>query len=86
MLNVTTNFTDNTGLVKASDMKPMQLGTIADRNDKRYGDVVMRTQGSHYELMNLSKPMPDRCWSGAPPPFLIKLLEEGSTITLSQTT
>tara|TARA_R110000850_G_scaffold268104_1_gene399348 strand:- start:186 stop:452 length:267 start_codon:yes stop_codon:yes gene_type:complete len=88
MLKVTTNFTEEPTLIKAKDMKPMQIGIVRQESmGDVNGHIVMRTQTSgSFELMDLSRPRPDSCWSIGGPSFMVELLKDGQSITLSQTT
>ena len=87
MLKVKTNVTEEPTLIHACDMEPMQIGIIRQHPMGDIdGCIVMRTQrADSFELMNLSKPRPDGYWSVGPS-FMVELLKNGQSITLSQTT
>tara|TARA_R110000822_G_scaffold35050_2_gene98995 strand:+ start:1330 stop:1596 length:267 start_codon:yes stop_codon:yes gene_type:complete len=73
--------------IKVEDMLPMQIGIVCDNVANLYnGDIVMRTQSQKkFEVMNLSNPEIDGCWSGSVSGFSVKLLGRNHTITLTQT-
>lgn len=74
--------TVDTSIIKMSEMKILQIGVIIPDDDKfnyNYcvGDIVMRTQSlSEFEVMNLSRPGPENCWSCPNVRIKVKLLPE----------
>jgi hypothetical protein len=84
MLHLKVNFKEEPKLIQAREMQPMQIGMICDEMAGiNEGHIVMRTQSrSKFELMNLSNPKTDRCWTNRPT-FMVELLQDGQSITLS---
>lgn len=70
-------------IIPMEDMKPLQVGRIYDKDCTEYnGHFVMRTAStSKFEVMSLSHPGADTCWSGSPT-LLVELLPPGEKITL----
>ena len=71
-------------IAKTKPMYQMQLLEVCViSTDCSYGDhVVMRTaSSSHFEVMCLTDPRPDSCWTGRPN-LLVRELYPGETYTL----
>ena len=69
-------------VVQMKDMKPLQVGVVVDRGMYE-GTVVMCTATSgKQEVMNLSDPGKDRCWTGGVCPFLVRLLPPGEKVVV----
>jgi hypothetical protein len=69
-------------LIEMRDMKPCQIGII---EDSEYGDsdeIVMRTaETNKFEVMSLSNPNEDNCWTGNPT-IKVRLLPPGTKIMI----
>ena len=70
-------------IIPMEDMKPLQVGRINDKDCTRYnGFIVMRTASfDKFEVMDLSNPGANDCWSGSST-LLVELLPPGEKITL----
>lgn len=71
-------------IVRMCDMEPGQIGVVEDENSSiENGTIVMRTlSNSLAEVMNMSEPRRDNCWTGTFPNTRIRLFEPGTRITL----
>lgn len=68
-------------IVKMCDMPPCSIGRVVDRGNYE-GVLVMRTASQEVgEVMNLSNPGPDKCWTGIPY-TQVRLLKPGEKIVL----
>lgn len=68
-------------IVTMKDMKPLEIGHVINSNGEK-GGLVMRTASiDKFEVMILSNPEPDGCWSGAST-LKVRLLPAGSRVTL----
>jgi hypothetical protein len=65
------------------DLKPCEIAVIVDNVNDYYGEIVMRTANdSAFEVMSLSKPGRNRCWTMPTIKILVKKLKKNDEITL----
>lgn len=82
MLEIVTEETKKGKIVQMKDMKPLEIGVIVDHEPSYAGTYVMRTASTKkFEVMNLSKPGPDKC-SDSDARWEARLLEPGEEIKL----
>ena len=66
--------------IEMGEMNPCDIGVVVDWSNN--GAIVMRTASiDHFEVMSLSNPKPDLCWT-IPNSLKVRLLKKGETITL----
>ena len=85
MIEIAETKTKEIPTVKMRNMKPMQVGVVVTDDCKQgyIGRYVMRTASTEkFEVMDLSKPGQNKCWTGNPN-LEVRLLEEGESITLT---
>jgi hypothetical protein len=64
-----------------SEMEPGQLGRILAGRHEHH--IVMRTLSTEdVEIMDLSDPTPDSCWTGCIPDRVVELLPPGTIVQL----
>jgi len=64
-MKTTINIIKNDKEIRMDELEPFQMAIIVGDEGCYEGNIVMRTQSSYTkEIMNLSNPEPDRCWSG----------------------
>lgn len=70
-------------LIRMDDLKPLEVAIIKDDNYPEYaGKIVMRTASLlHFEVINLTNPRIDGCWS-KPATLLVEKLTEPIIIKL----
>ena len=67
------------------DMKPLQIGRIVETGFEHNGEFVMRTASTDkFEIMSLSKPKENGCWTYSCE-FEVELLPPGTQIILEIT-
>jgi len=65
-----------------SFMQPLEVCVVVDNQCSVKGELVMRTSSkSTFEVMSISNPFEDNCWSGTPA-ILVRDLEMGEEYTL----
>jgi hypothetical protein len=70
-------------IIPMSQMQPLQVGVIVVDDPTYEGHYVMRTQSAHrFEVMNLSKPSPDFCWTNDGCTLKVRLLRKDEKVTL----
>ena len=85
MFKVTEAPKDTRRGITMADMKPLDIGVIVSGDDEYMGQIVMRTASTaRFEVMRLSNPKPNRCWTyGAT--VRVRLLCPGDEVTLTVT-
>ena len=64
------------------EMQPLEVCVIV-ANGSYVGHVVMRTASiTHFEVMDLTDPRPDSCWTGRLANLAVRELYPGETYTL----
>jgi len=64
------------------DMKPLEIGRIIETSSSYNGHYVMRTASStNFEVIDLSKPGEDGCWT-EPEEMKVELLSEMDTLVI----
>ena len=70
-------------ILTMADLKPCQLAVVVEDNNYR-GTIVMRTASiSQFEVMDLSNPGEDNCWTGKGNWMRLRLLPKGTKVTLT---
>ena len=70
--------------IPMNQLKPCQLARIQDSDS--HGEIVMRTSSvAKFEVMSLSKPEPDRCWTNETVNIPVVPFLPGESITLTCT-
>ena len=88
MFSIKVNATNKRRVIRATEMKPGQIGFIID-DPTHGGQIVMRTSSDpnfcneRPEIMNLSDLGPGRCWTGSFAKFDVELLNPGESVTLT---
>jgi len=78
---VKTEMKEEDQIIRMCDMKPLQVGIVVDNSYT--GTIVMRTTDiNRFEVMDLTKPGPDCCWTDIECDHKVKLLPPGETITI----
>jgi len=79
------DFPSHAKTVPMKNMKPCDIGIIKDSVGYYDGHVVMRTAStSQFEVMNLTSPGQDKCWTDEPD-IAVELLAPGTEIVLRVT-
>jgi len=80
---VSVNKKEDSRIVPMSDMKPGQVGiTVNEALNIYKNHYVMRTTSTpNFEVMDLSDPRPNACWT-KPNPTKVRLLNPDEKITL----
>lgn len=85
MFTVIDKTTKNPNTITMGNMKPGDIGRIIDVGKgvkSHFGELVMRTLSTTgFEVMNLTCPTPDSCWS-VRNGMLVELLKPGTEIIL----
>lgn len=71
-------------VIPISEMKPLDVGRV--RNGLWEGEIVMRTASEHkFEVMVLSNPHEDRCWTSenCQEHILVHLFGRGTRLTFT---
>lgn len=72
---------DNT-FIEMYKMEPLQVGELVDSSYKPLGEYVIRTSSTdRVEVMNLSSPGPDSCWTDDLS-TVVRLLKPGEKIVV----
>ena len=88
MIKLLTKIENEVDDIPMSEMKPLDIGVITsttmEQNVPYIGKLVMRTASNLYpEVMLLSNPREDNCWtSPLVPDIRVRLLKPGTQITL----
>lgn len=81
MIKIIEKKTTDSLIIPMSEMKPLQVGVIVDGIHK--GFVVMRTASIfQVEIMDLSNPRKDSCFTSPIPNLQVKLLAPGEKIVV----
>ena len=71
-------------VIRMMDMEPLQLGVIVDDFNCN-NTVVMRTASrDKIEIIDLSEPEANGCWTIKACPLMVRLFAKGESITLTQ--
>jgi hypothetical protein len=79
------NYFAEDGLIGIGELKPCEIAVIVDRSCDYFGEIVMRTSSdSKFEVMSLSKPGENKCWTypSIQAKIMVKKLKKGDEITL----
>lgn len=79
MFRIKETVTKEDNVINMRDLKPCEIARIIDPKNYYFGDIVMRT--AHDEVMSLSKPGKNNCWT-IPVNLLVERLKKGDEITL----
>ena len=72
----------NKRIVPMKDMKPLEIGIIVEKGSNYIGNYVLRTAyTSNFEVMDLSNPGEDSCWT-EPEEIKVELLSEMDTLVI----
>lgn len=81
MFKIHTTAQDDPTYISMKDLKPLQLAKVVEGEYE--GHIVMRTACTEpTEVMDLSDPTEDSCWTGDIPYYEVELLPKGTIITL----
>jgi hypothetical protein len=73
---------EETKIIPMRDMEPLDIGIVIEEDGGYRDSIVMRTASPYsFEVMDLSHPGADGCWTGEPT-LEVRLLEKGTKITL----
>lgn len=84
MFNTKLNNEIELNTIPMNEMKPCQIGIIISSYDNKYNStLVMRTASTNnFEIMDLTHPGTDSCWSKGVS-LRVQLLQKGDSITLT---
>lgn len=68
-------------MIPMSEIKPLDIGIVVQEGDYNNFVVLRTASTSKFEVMSLTAPRPDFCWT-TNSPLLVRLLEPGESITL----
>lgn len=82
MFKIKVDVSKEDGVIQMKDLEPCEISKIVEYTNGYYGEIVMRTADTKgFEVMSLSKPGKNRCWT-CPVHILVKRLKEGAEVTL----
>lgn len=70
-------------IIRMRDMRPLQIAEVVDRNTDSFGHIVMRTASLvQFEVMSLTSPGEDECWSYSDVSLKVRLLNEDEYVDI----
>ena len=74
--------TDARKVIPMCEMEPLQIGVI-ESGDSHQGHIVMRTASTnHFEVMDLTEPEEDNCWSSGSVAVKVELFRKSEVVIL----
>lgn len=75
---------DDELLITMGEMKPLQIAIVKDKQSSGNGEIVMRTADKdRFEVMSLSKPGVNQCWTSSGSKTLVELIRGTVTLTIN---